>query len=62
MSNSSKYDMEAYLSDTFENESMISGNESEPEKLKNLFLFKSGSNNKLIDAPNDLHPHVNLVQ
>eukprot|EP00957_Ditylum_brightwellii_P201587 15326304-Ditylum_brightwellii.AAC.1 len=57
MSGTTKYVLESYKLDRFNNESIISGNDSGPDLPTSRSVFKPGSSNKLINVPNDLHPH-----
>eukprot|EP00957_Ditylum_brightwellii_P106035 8088160-Ditylum_brightwellii.AAC.1 len=62
MSDTTRYTLESYGSDRFDTESIISGNDSDSTVTTSIYVFKSGSNNAMIDASNNVHPHVNSVQ
>eukprot|EP00957_Ditylum_brightwellii_P124854 9517282-Ditylum_brightwellii.AAC.1 len=62
MSDTTKYTLETVDTDRFDTESIISGNDSDSTVATLTYFFKSGSNNAVIGASNDVHPHVNSVQ
>jgi hypothetical protein len=62
MSDTTEYTFESLDTDRFDTESIISGNDSDSTVPTLTNLFKSGSNNAVVGASNNLHPHVNSVQ
>eukprot|EP00957_Ditylum_brightwellii_P046045 3493511-Ditylum_brightwellii.AAC.1 len=62
MSDTTKYTLESLDTERFDTESIISGNDSDSTVPMLNNLFKSGLNNAVVGASNDLHPHVNSVQ
>eukprot|EP00957_Ditylum_brightwellii_P114832 8756149-Ditylum_brightwellii.AAC.1 len=62
MSDTIKYTLESLDTDRFDTDSIISGNDSDSTVATLTYVFKSGSNNAVIGASNNAHPHVNSVQ
>eukprot|EP00957_Ditylum_brightwellii_P119105 9084315-Ditylum_brightwellii.AAC.1 len=62
MSDTTKYTLESLDTDRFDTELIISGNDADSTVATLTNLFKSGSNNAVIGASNDVYPHVNSVQ
>eukprot|EP00957_Ditylum_brightwellii_P075856 5765218-Ditylum_brightwellii.AAC.1 len=62
MSDTTKYTLESYDSDRFNTEPIISGSDSNSTVATLTYVFKSGLNNAVIGASNDVHPHVKSVQ
>eukprot|EP00957_Ditylum_brightwellii_P084236 6405375-Ditylum_brightwellii.AAC.1 len=62
MSDTAKYALESYNSDRFDTESSISENDSDSTVATLTYVFRSGSNNAVIGASKNVHPHANSVQ